>query len=557
MSDGFTYCAEHVLTSPATLLDYQVKIIVNYGVGTNSGENVYCNEHCRGDFEDVAFTDSSGTPLPHWRELYTEHGYALFWVRVPEIYDQTIIVVKYGNADATSGSNAESTFLFFDSFKGSVLDGTKWSGGLGSVSYTCNDVLQIISASDQWVENSSDTGSQIHSTWNPVENCKIVWKSKIHLEDAAEKGQCGIGVVDNSNKIVSVNLHTDPDSEKIASGCYGCIDTVTYDFNGGGNDDTRVFALQKIGPRYTLKHKLYGDGFWVNDISHICSTSPSKLAIVVGKQQGKDFCNYVEIEWVYIRNCADKEPIHGPWTDEEILFICFESKYNIKPEPSVDPANIRFYASMYPSGGDIDPSKPQISAIIGNEISRISRAERKNGTIRYAKQFVRNENDMEWGPLNVYFSNLTQYSPNTSVSFALTGTKSTIDVCVELSGVATVTASGHFSTSVDLRNEVKAGEQIFNSSDDTISKATKIKEVASTYIQLERAYIGTLGANKTLSVCPATMSQFVAPTSHTDELSPEITIGIMEYVGMWKRYEVFEECPPFSNDWFTIVYEEK
>lgn len=555
MANGFSYCAEHILSSTPSLTDYQVKILVNYGTGTNSGENVYCNQHCRGDFNDIRFEDSLGADLPHWRETYTDYEYAVFWVRVPTISASTTLVVKYGNVEAPSASDPISTFLFYDAFDGTVINGTTWSGGINTITYSISDLFRFIGASDYWIDDSSDTGSQIWSRWTPTTNCKVVWKSTMHMATAEEIGQAGFAFVDASNKVRVSNLHTDGDSDEVVTGCYGNIDTVIYDFNDGENDESRVFAIAKVGSKFTLKHRVYGADRWVNDVTHTISTAVTKLALVAGKQSGIPFCNYVDIDWVYVRNYAEIEPTNGAWSEEELLFATFESIYSIKPEPSIALENIKFYHSLSSYGGDIDPLHLQVSSVIGNEIARITSNERQTGTVKYTKQYIRNENDMTWGPVCIYLSSRTQ-SSNTQISFSMAGSKSMLTTSATLSGVAIVTATGFLTTTADLRGEVAAGECVYNN-EDGVAKAIAVREVASTYIQLDAAYIGTLGSGKLLSVAPATMSRYIAPITSTDPLTPLATIGSMEYIGMWKRYEVYPLCPPFSNDWFVVKYEEE
>jgi len=70
----------------AELTDYIIKIIVHYGAGTDSGEDVYLNSLCNTDFSDVRFTDSTGaTYLDFWIESKTDSDNAVCWVKVPTI----------------------------------------------------------------------------------------------------------------------------------------------------------------------------------------------------------------------------------------------------------------------------------------------------------------------------------------------------------------------------------------------------------------------------------------------------------------------------------------
>lgn len=67
---GWQYQKSHVI-NPASGAgtNYQVKITVNYGSGTDNAGSVYLNSHSRVDFGDVRFTDGDGvTLLSYWME---------------------------------------------------------------------------------------------------------------------------------------------------------------------------------------------------------------------------------------------------------------------------------------------------------------------------------------------------------------------------------------------------------------------------------------------------------------------------------------------------------
>jgi len=78
------------------------------------------------DFDDIRFMDSDGsTPLSHWREDYTASDSATFWVKVPSVPsgDKTIYLY-YGHDAASSASDGDATFIFFDDFSGDL---SKWN----------------------------------------------------------------------------------------------------------------------------------------------------------------------------------------------------------------------------------------------------------------------------------------------------------------------------------------------------------------------------------------------------------------------------------------------
>ena len=102
--------------SASDLTDYQVKVNVNFTSGK-----------MKSDFSDIRFTSSDGvTLLNHWKESYAPSSTAEFWVKVPSIPTSgTMIYIYYDNPSASSASNGEATFDFFDKFEPSS---SKWTG---------------------------------------------------------------------------------------------------------------------------------------------------------------------------------------------------------------------------------------------------------------------------------------------------------------------------------------------------------------------------------------------------------------------------------------------
>ena len=88
---GWNYRKTHVIQNATGAgNNYQVRITVHYGTGTDSGEHVYLNEHCKTDFGDIRFTDDNGTTLlDYWMESYTIGDHAVFWVKIADNLDNT------------------------------------------------------------------------------------------------------------------------------------------------------------------------------------------------------------------------------------------------------------------------------------------------------------------------------------------------------------------------------------------------------------------------------------------------------------------------------------
>jgi len=118
---GWSYRKPITISNTAT--DYQTKITVYYGSGTDGDNYVYCNLHCQVDFDDIRFTKSDGnTLLPYWVESKVDSDYAIIWVKNDNT-PQTTGYIYYGNSGANSASNGDDTFILFDDFNG---DFSKW-----------------------------------------------------------------------------------------------------------------------------------------------------------------------------------------------------------------------------------------------------------------------------------------------------------------------------------------------------------------------------------------------------------------------------------------------
>jgi len=115
--DGWSRWAPVTINNPGSgLTDFQVKVDVAYDADMQP------------DFDDIRFRDSDdSTSLSHWRESYTASTSATFWVKVPSIPSgNKTIYMYYGNATASSASDGDATFVFFDDFDNASL-GADWT----------------------------------------------------------------------------------------------------------------------------------------------------------------------------------------------------------------------------------------------------------------------------------------------------------------------------------------------------------------------------------------------------------------------------------------------
>ena len=103
------------------LSDYQVLIELN--------SSNFDFSKAKADGSDIRFLLPSGKSIPYWIESWNKSGQsAKVWVKVPSIpaNSSTVIYMTYGNPSASSESNGDAVFEFFDDFEGTSLDTSKW-----------------------------------------------------------------------------------------------------------------------------------------------------------------------------------------------------------------------------------------------------------------------------------------------------------------------------------------------------------------------------------------------------------------------------------------------
>jgi hypothetical protein len=132
--------------------DYPVRMIVSYQPGMQA------------DFDDLRFTNNSGAKLNYWVHEKTDSVEAEVWVKVDNLnLGNTTIYMYFGNEEASSESDGDNTFMFFDGFDGSALDPAKWTevDPDGSISVTGGNLVFVRTAGGAW--NATVYGNQTYT----------------------------------------------------------------------------------------------------------------------------------------------------------------------------------------------------------------------------------------------------------------------------------------------------------------------------------------------------------------------------------------------------------
>ncbi|MHA1329652.1 MAG: DUF2341 domain-containing protein [Candidatus Hodarchaeales archaeon] len=122
-----------------TLTDYQVMLTIDTASLISQGK---MNSDC----SDIRFTDENDNPLSYWIESGCNSANTKIWVKVPNISASSTatIYMYYGNPSASSESNGDAVFEFFDDFEGTSLDTDKWTvrGSFDSLTVS-NGILHL------------------------------------------------------------------------------------------------------------------------------------------------------------------------------------------------------------------------------------------------------------------------------------------------------------------------------------------------------------------------------------------------------------------------------
>ena len=141
----------------STLTNYQVQVNINTASLISAGQ-------MQSDCADIRFADSSGNLLPYWIEGGCNTTTTQIWVNVNTIAasSDTTINMYYGSASASSLSNGNTTFNYFD--QGNNISSWAESGSAGETSSVGDSAPSYYANSsngDYMYKNIGLTGNEI------------------------------------------------------------------------------------------------------------------------------------------------------------------------------------------------------------------------------------------------------------------------------------------------------------------------------------------------------------------------------------------------------------
>ena len=284
-------------------------------------------EKCRTDFGDIRFTDCGGvTELSYWIEEKVDGDYAVFWVKVPFIPaspETTTIYIYYGNPDATSISNGDATFIFFDHFEGTSLDTTKWRTditGSGTIS---------VSDSCVWFTTGTTNRSRTHIvsviSFNLInfliEARFMALQQGTHFDDRIfQEHYFGPG----SNGL-HISHRGAPGDERVNVYISGTWQTEQIIYS---DPPLNVWLRHR-----TIVYGSYSKLMLLNDALNVLGSKTysgfaptiTGLGPIGAVNLGSTSNLRSKLDWYFVRNFVDPEPSHGAWGTEEVAITLTET----------------------------------------------------------------------------------------------------------------------------------------------------------------------------------------------------------------------------------------
>jgi hypothetical protein len=307
--NNWQYRKKHTINAASGAgTNYQVKLMVHYGSGTDSGADVYLNSKCKTDFSDIRFTASDETTiLDYWIESKVDSDNAVVWVEVGEDLSSVNrdIFIYYGNASTTSASNGSNTFLFFDDFTGNL---SKWTVESSSGTYPKieNGYMRAGGGSTTSPYGWTSLGSS--ATFSSFNNNAVRWRAKVAASSIGEVAFRG-NYAGNTGYKARFDSRSGQGNSLLKPPYSG------WNFLAGAGADTltptadTLYTYEVTASGSTLT--MYRNDTQVRQATDSSYASAGEIALQ------NHYGSYTDYAWVCVRKFVATEPAHGSWFSEE------------------------------------------------------------------------------------------------------------------------------------------------------------------------------------------------------------------------------------------------
>jgi hypothetical protein len=306
---GWSYRKSVTLSrTSGTVTNYQMKLLVGESAGA-TGEDVNCNSHCLTTFDDLRFTTSDGeTLLDYWIESITgttPNQLATVWIEFNSIgVGATTFYMYYWKADASSYSNGDNTFSFFDHFLDDPPATDDWFHYIDNGSETVSGSIFAV------------TGHASYNIWGCKQKFGVNYayrgRVKINVETGSYTDNCIFGFYDMSDD--GTYEGTGTDAGKISYQGAKYYETVR---EGVATSNARTDGLTSYSIVEIKRNSNVDVKFLIGDIlkNTITTNVPTDTCGFLIYANSSSIT--ISWDWVLVRQYLDTEPTWGSWGDEE------------------------------------------------------------------------------------------------------------------------------------------------------------------------------------------------------------------------------------------------
>ncbi len=334
--DGWDFRKNHTIKGASTnQTNYQVGIKVYYGSGTDGNESlwgitfgkIYTDSNCKTDFGDIRFTEENGiTLLDYWLETKVDSNYGIFWVEISYLQESPnyeLIYIYYGNPDASTTSNGDNTFIWFDDFEDEEIndepDSSKWEliGVTGTAYILIKDNPDGLGQVIDVYDNDDGITTVALSRYVNYEELDYAIGYKSRIGNNGDNWQNWFyelqAVSNSSGTTISTSLNRLGNDRRYYNGA-SYVDyspNCPYALNIWYRKEHRILQSGTNIYKLNMNGTEYTGSFWNPE------TSLSKYYIPYRARLEQAGHNYIDD--TYIRKLCYTEPIHMSWGIEENL----------------------------------------------------------------------------------------------------------------------------------------------------------------------------------------------------------------------------------------------
>lgn len=279
----------NITNSGSALTNYQVNVILD----TNS---LILGRKMLPNCEDIRFTDSDGTSLLYyWIESGCNSTSTKLWVKVPNVPSALkTIYMYYGNFSASSASDGDATFDFFDDFPGTTLNTTKWPDTIGSPAVSNSELQLSISSGRESVRGDSSFSAPVIMEYGGNISASTISRTRGGF----------------SNSLTSSSFSTNDAAYVFGYSAYAGWSYRTYDAGSGDAPASVGPAKDALYHKYKIVWTSSGVVYYVDNSLYRTATVgiPNDPSYVRFEYEFESAGTYY-IEWAFVRKYASSEPI--------------------------------------------------------------------------------------------------------------------------------------------------------------------------------------------------------------------------------------------------------